>query len=433
MARIFVDFCELENIDNDITSINGVIYKEKENINDAICKLDWEVRCQPIISRRSKEIIKKLDRIVNCLRLCNDYIMYSYTAYDKLDNYEEILELKNKEAEKHKKQKEEEERRKQEKQKFIDEFEKKNPDIKKQFDKFLNSGGEYNNLTDDEKREIKYRAYTADEPARTIFLRNLEKLNIRTTDTNTDKRANDKEKGTAFYKPAAFRHDISFIRTNNDNDSFGGNSNDKYDYATVYHESGHCIDDLADLNGWNYGFDTSNYKAKVKICGQEKEISVYDAIIYDVYYNKENQYSLINFYNNYNKNKETSFEDFKNSLMKGDSSWNEIYGETYRNFIYGDNIDKSGKNGSLNGVSDIYGGATQNIGEGNTGHTNDYWNTLEKQKVNLPAEAWAEYFEGSFIQDKTYLENMKKYLPTTCTILDSYADDLSNKSKKINI
>ena len=111
---------------------------------------------------------------------------------------------------------------------LISKFEKEHPEYAKKLDELLASG-KHNKLTEDDIRKIKYLAYTAEEPYRSIYLRLLGKYRI----------GEGNLKKGAYYQPG--EHTINFTYRNCfENDPRG-------EYTTFFHESGHAVDDLAEL------------------------------------------------------------------------------------------------------------------------------------------------------------------------------------------
>ena len=129
----------------------------------------------------------------------------------------------------------------EDKESVINDFEKDHIFIKEEFDRFLASG-DNNKLTEEDKSNIKYLVYTADEPYRSVFLSCIKKYKISDGDLND----------TAYYWSFLFKG-LNFDYPEN----FG--SDRKGPYITFFHECGHCIDDLADKSAY-WGFDTHSYE-----------------------------------------------------------------------------------------------------------------------------------------------------------------------------
>ena len=153
---------------------------------------------------------------------------------------------------------------------LISKFEKEHPEYAKKLNDLLASG-KHNKLTEDDIRKIKYLAYTAEEPYRSIYLRLLGKYRI----------GEGNLKKGAYYQPG--EHTINFTYRNCfENDPRG-------EYTTFFHESGHAVDDLAELARQD-GFDTDDFTGHSK--GMDRDVTLREAIEYDVYYNQNNPHSV---------------------------------------------------------------------------------------------------------------------------------------------
>lgn len=153
---------------------------------------------------------------------------------------------------------------------LINRFEKEHPEYAEKFDNLIASDKK-KMLTEDDIRRIKYLAYTAEEPYRTIYLETLERYTI--GDSNMAE--------GAYYR--SWYHDINFTY----DECFG--KDPRGPYTTFFHESGHGIDDLADLSK-EMGFDTDEFKGHSD--GMGRDVTIREAIEYDVYYNKNNPHSV---------------------------------------------------------------------------------------------------------------------------------------------
>lgn len=93
MPRIFVDFHKLDSVENDIFDVWRRVGEEKRNFKNTIDKLDWEVKSQERILRRSQQVADKLDKIAQSLDSYSKFILHSYEEYDKLEHYEQKLDF----------------------------------------------------------------------------------------------------------------------------------------------------------------------------------------------------------------------------------------------------------------------------------------------------------------------------------------------------
>lgn len=286
----------------------------------------------------------------------------------------------------------------------ISEFEKKHPTVRDEFDRFLLSG-DNNLLTDDDKRNIKYLVYTADEPYRSVFLSCIKEYEI--DDGNLDK--------SAFYSSGIFSKDLTYDYP----DSFG--SDPRGPFTTFFHECGHCIDDLADISSY-FGYDTASYEFYSEDMG--KNVTLYDTIIYDVYFNENNPHSITSIGNTF--------------ITKGDKDAEQTLYTVVLAFAYGANPDdllykervlykkilEYHNNSCTSGViheavTDVYGGASHNaLRNGGYGHENTYW----ENKNKLGKELWAEYFSYNMARSDEALENLKEFFPESAKLMDDYSN-----------
>lgn len=294
---------------------------------------------------------------------------------------------------------------------LISKFEKDHPEYAEKLDKLLASG-RGNKLTDDDIRKIKYLAYTAEEPYRTIYLSMLGKYRI----------GEGNLKKGAYYKP--WEHTINY----NYKDSFGKDA--RGEYTTFFHESGHAVDDLAEL-ARKIGFDTDDFKGYSK--GMNRDVTLREAIEYDVYYNKNNPHSVSSLANDIfnqgkygkNGNIDNVIEAFKSGSSKGLSREDRELYIAVRNA----HQNECGRGGAVEAVTDVYGGASKNgLQNTNTGrmgytHNDDYWN----DPCNTSRELWAEYFSYNMAGNRDALNNVREYFPEAVQILDQYAEGLADR------
>lgn len=294
---------------------------------------------------------------------------------------------------------------------LIDEFEKKHLIVAYFFDGFLESG-ENNKLTADDKRNIKYLTYTAPEPYRLIFLSNLNSFVIRDGDLYTTDEKGVKH-GVAQYEQMTGQDYIDY----NYPSCFG--SDPRGPYTTFFHECGHCIDDNADEESF-WGWDTEEFEYYSEDLG---ETNLHELILYDVYRNENNPYSVISIANDINaKGKPGAGANVENvirAFCEGDSSllspdelkmYNSVSKEMKTNI----------KNDvTYEAVSDVYGGVSDNKFRNGYGHDNDkgYWDN----EANPGKELWAEFFSYNMARCDEALLHLKEFFPESYKLLEYYA------------
>lgn len=287
-----------------------------------------------------------------------------------------------------------------------------------------------------DRNNIMYIAYTAEEPYRSLFLNSLGTYTIGRTDLSGSyfTRSGDETDGT----PA---NSINFGAS----DSFYHCP--KGAYNTFFHECGHAID---------YNIDGETFFSNTY-----KDGSNYNMIAGDVYAHIEGEIE------DYINNKVASgvsnaasyeacsvekiIDCIKNGGDKSGLSYYEskvydaiekgIYSElsARSTFHHYENI-----NGILQGtkyvagISDVYGGVTNNAIKGDRGHTSVdtdgpyageciYWYNPETgEKTGAQEkELWAHYFSFGMIGDVEAMNAMKQYFPNATSQYNDMINDMS--------
>ena len=304
---------------------------------------------------------------------------------------------------------------------FIEEFEKSHPEQAKQLNEFLN-GGKNNQLTEDDIRNIKYLTYNANEPFRSIFLNSLSKYRIGNADMN----------GNAYYKPAlpfffiiqsivSPYHTVNYTYDNGDDDCFGNDP--RGPYTTVFHECGHAIDDLSDVSKW-WGSDTENFTVYNNAMG--RDVTIKDAIEYDVFYNENNPHSVTSIANEViNSGKSGSDGNINNvisAFQSGNTSGLSNDDLNLYNAVRNQHLRTTESRAQYEAVSDVYGAMTHNKLRNGYGHDETYWS----DNTNAAKELWAEYFSYNMAGDVENLKYLIQYFPEASKVLRKYANALSS-------
>ena len=315
-----------------------------------------------------------------------------------------------------------------EKDRLIAEYEKEHPEIAAEFDRIFSNGDDLSVLTPDDIRNIKYMAYTAPEPDRTIFLNNLANITVTDwQDFKDDSNGNDTTDPTAFFSPT--NKDIHL------NDKIALSGDKKGPYTTVFHESGHAIDDL--INPAN-GSDSDTFTYNSSELG--KTTTIEEAIMYDVYDNTDNPHSVMSMAMDINNNlpdhQKYDIGELSH-VVEAMRSGGDTSGLTARErVLYRDLGQKfvdgipSSDYANYESVTDIYGGMSSNAlrtdYSGTTpetkyyGHSDNYWKTPN----NANKELWAEYFSYKMAGDKENLEHMREYFPEAYKAMEAYEQHL---------
>lgn len=312
------------------------------------------------------------------------------------------------------------------------------PETAKKFDTLFDSGNEP--IKEFDRKNIMYIAYTADEPFRSLY---LETLGMYTLGDVTADKSLYTSSGCIDISPYAVANTVNL----NPDDALYYDV--KGPYNTFFHECGHAVD---------YQLGDNDYYSR-----QYMEGSNYDIISGDVYTYIEGEihkYIDENF-EEYEEEKEMTCMQVINCIKnRGESSYlqSQAAKDVFR--IIDDEItmqlnkkgkgdymaqSKSGKRVAAyvrSGISDIYGGVTNNVIAGTRGHWGrdeedldgdgnieefTYWYDIEspyeptgKQEI----EMWAHYFSFGITGNNEAMNDMQTYLPDTMERYDDMAKDM---------
>ena len=301
-----------------------------------------------------------------------------------------------------------------EKDQIISNYEKEHPDQAKKLNDFLNSQNT-KDLTQDDIRQIKYLAYTAKEPYRSVYLNSLNKYSIYTLHGNN-----------CYYQPWQLLNSESHKVIYQYPDAFG--SDPRGPYTVFFHECGHAIDDLSDESKW-WGSDTESYKAYSNEMG--KQVTLQEAINYDVYYNKNNTHSVASIADDYYTSRNASANSAEvdhviRAFQNGNKSSLSKSELALYNHVKNEFSNSIGRAEKYESVTDVYGGTSKNNITDGQGyhHSTKYWND---RSSDAPAkELWAEYFSYNMANNTENLEHLKEYFPEAAKVMDAYVNDLAS-------
>lgn len=297
----------------------------------------------------------------------------------------------------------------EDKDKIIQAYEDTHPKWKEELDTLLASGNP-NTLTEEDIRNIKLIAYTAEEPYRTIYLANVRKYSIGSV-------GDPKNKG-AFYRPSS---DAIYFVNNLD----GFSKDPRGEYTTFFHESGHATD-------YNQLSGREAYTEYLKVYSDvmKQEVSLQEALEYDVFQDIRNQISQ------YTSDQET-IERILNAFHYGHSR-EEL--SVQEKAVYDAVINYYRKDliGEVNeAASDVYGGVTNLAISGGYGHYPEtgetiedytYWYDKNGNATGAQSrELWAEYFSYCMTGDEEALESLRRHFPAASKVLDEIADRMREK------
>lgn len=294
----------------------------------------------------------------------------------------------------------------EDKDKVIRAYEDTHSEWAKELDRLVRSGNP-NTLTEEDIRSIKFIAYTADEPYRTIYLDNVKKYSIGTI--------GDPKNNGSFYQPSA-----NAIYFENNRDSFADDPRGAY--TIFFHESGHATD--YNQNNPVYPF-TEDYEIYSEEMG--REVTLLEAIEYDVYQDIEAQ---IRKYIHDDESVERILDAFRygNDTEGLSKQENAIYNGVIK--YYDEDL-----NGEVNEAAcDVYGGVTNlkigRIGYGHRPGDGDvsnyhYWYDGDGNTTGMQArELWAEYFSYCMTGNEEALASLREHFPAACKVLDAIAEQM---------
>lgn len=293
----------------------------------------------------------------------------------------------------------------EDKDRVIRAFEDAHQGWEDEMDKILKSGNP-NTLTEDDIRNIKFIAYTAEEPYRSIYLNNVKKYKIGTI--------GDPENKGAFYSPSS---DKIYFENNRD----GFLNDPRGEYTTFFHESGHATD-------YNTG---DPYTEEFRFYSTEmgKEVSLQEAIEHDVYKNIENQIR------NYVADEASVNRILDAFRYRDNTSGMSLSAQEMAIYNRVVNYYNRDLRGEVNEAAcDVYGGVTNlKIGKNGYGHRPEdgdidnyhYWYDSNGNATGAQSrELWAEYFSYCMTGDEEALNSLREHFPEASKILDAIAKQM---------
>ena len=294
----------------------------------------------------------------------------------------------------------------EDKDRVIQAYEDIHPEWADELDRLVRSGNP-NTLTEEDIRNIKFIAYTADEPYRTIYLENVKKYGIGTI--------GDPQNQGAYYSPGT-----NSIYFENNQDGFSGDR--RGPYTTFFHESGHATDYNQDDRLYPL---TLEYKVYSEEMG--REVTLWEAIEYDVYNDIESQIRRYS-------NDDATVENILNAFRYGNDETGLSKQEKaiYKKVVSYYDSDLAGDENEA--ACDVYGGTTNlKIGRTGYGHrpsdgnvsTYHYWYDSNGEPTGAQSkELWAEYFSYCMTGDEEALASLRDHFPAACKILDAIAEKM---------
>lgn len=315
-------------------------------------------------------------------------------------------------------------------------FEAEHPEYADAMNKFLNNDHDpLANLPDDMKKRIKYTAYTAPEPYRTIIMNEIMNKKITIGVLNTQ---------LLHWKDIEMRsHNIPYTGI------IDFSKYDRESISTFWHEFGHASDNQGAPFYSPWGSIQTPDAFKVYCPGLGKEVTFAEAMKYDIYDNPNNPHSIYSVAKscgvpgNYENVAKAFWEKSNNPKTFFDNSYKMLSDEDKK--LY-EEVCKRFQNEMSNypeysAVADTYGGMTRNgivttydsQNHTGTGYAfNGYGIHPEKwywfmPELIAPTEFYAEYFSAQATGNAAKVALMRKYYPEACKVADEYSKYLANQ------
>ena len=88
MAHIRIEFTQLQESEDRCSKVSRQIFQAKDDFQESMRKLDWEVKSKSDISRKSRKIEQKLSNLANALSAFKVFIEMASSKYSYLENYQ---------------------------------------------------------------------------------------------------------------------------------------------------------------------------------------------------------------------------------------------------------------------------------------------------------------------------------------------------------
>lgn len=304
------------------------------------------------------------------------------------------------------------------KQERIREVEQEHPEYEEKFREVLSDP----DISEQERMDIKYMAYCAPEPYRSIYLEHLDRYRV-----SVEKSENEKEKGS-WYSNRENR-----IRLEDENMAW----DDCGSYNTFFHESGHAVDDFEDdlrfssgsivfgdktmrTNSYEYNGKTLNELVTEDTRNHVRNIIENDPMLKELKpAQKEELMRRMNLADD---------SKFRYQGNAGGDMVMNIYIMRLRDVMHKDLVGRGKES-----CSDVYGGVTNNAIKGDWGHskgekdkTYEYWYDEDGNPTGRQErELWAEFFAAKMTNDVEELEYLQTYFPQAYVAMEKMAEEMA--------
>lgn len=294
------------------------------------------------------------------------------------------------------------------KEQVVEGFETIHPEIAQRFNRLLQGKG-CKELTAGDILNIKYLAYTAEEPYRSLYLEKLDAYRI------SDLYGEEEKKSDTFYEAGrhiTLKYPDSFLQ-----DARGA-------YTSFFHETGHGTD------YYMVSFFSRGYQYEDPETGEKH--SLYELIEADVYENVREHIRECAPYLS-----EEKVEIILTSIQYGGSEedLNDEMKAIRSAVLQQYNTELAGP--AMSAVCDVYGGITnQNIkSDQGYGHGPEegkpflYWYDIFGQPTNRQSsELWAEYFSFHMTGNEEALAQIRAYYPRASEAMDAMTEEMARRT-----
>lgn len=414
MKRIVVDTGRMDQRVPELQRIAGDLQRVSERVSTVSSRLRWNTSVTPVMRTRISQQQMGVDQLQKKMGSLSAVLSEISAEYQKAEGENQKNTTPSKENDRDTAESAISFSSK-DKNRVIQKFEDDYPEYAKLLNDFL-SGGNNNKLNADDIREIKYLAYTAREPFRSAFFKSLSKFSIGDGDMD----------GGAYYSPANrtvnYTYDNIWERMRGflfggGGDSFGNDPRGRF--TTLFHECGHAIDDVSDITN-TAGFDTDNFTVHSDAIG--RDITLREAILYDVYHSKTNPHSVMSIANDIINSGKSGCKGNIDNVIKafqtGDTNSLSNNDLALYNAVKNKHLGSTKANAQYEAVSDVYGGVSRNALRNGYGHDTNYWNN----ETMAGKELWAEYFSYEMAGDSQNMSYLKEFFPEASKVLEGYAN-----------
>lgn len=295
------------------------------------------------------------------------------------------------------------------KRQVVEGFEAVHPEIAERFNRLLQGKG-CEELTMGDILNIKYLAYTAEEPYRSLYLEKLDAYRI------SDLYGEEENKSDTFYelgRHITLKYPESFLQ-----DKRGA-------YTSFFHETGHGTD------YYMVSFYSHRYQYEDPETGEKH--SLYELIEEDVYENVREHIRACD-----GSLTEDEVEQVLASIQYGGSEEDlttERTQEARVKVLATYDTELAGP--TMSAVCDVYGGITnQNISSRQGyGHGREegkpflYWYDASGHPTNRQSsELWTEYFSFQMTGNEEALEQIRAYYPRASEAMDAMTEEMASRT-----